>query len=88
MAPHKQKSRTFRRIPTTTPGGKHVIHHKKRKHSKAQCGSCHAPLLAVPRMKPNKMWNMPKTERRPERPYGGVLCSACTRRLFITKSRS
>lgn len=34
-----------------------------------------SPKEVVERVKKN----LPKTHKRPERPYGGVLCSACTR---------
>ena len=81
------KSRTFRRVSVKTPGGKTVKHYKKRKPSKAVCGSCGAELKGVPRERPYKMQNMPKTAKRPERPYGGVLCSRCTRVLVTEKAK-
>jgi ribosomal protein L34E len=31
--------------------------------------------------------SMPKTEKRPERPYGGEQCSACMRRMMIEQAR-
>ena len=88
MRPAKQKSRTFRRIAVTTPGGKMVTQYKKCKPSKAVCGKCKKQLAGVPRERPVKMRNMAKTKKRPERTYGGVLCSACLKRQIITKSRS
>lgn len=87
MRQGKQKSRSLRRIPVTTPGGKKVTHYKKRKPSKAVCGNCQKPLAGVPRERPVKMRTMTKTMKRPQRPFGGVLCSSCTRRELITKSR-
>ena len=45
------------------------------------------PLSGVPRERPAKMANMPKTLKRPERPYGGVLCSKCTRELLKERTR-
>ena len=71
----------------TTPGGKNKIHYRKRKPSKAKCGRCGAVLKGVPRERPFKMQNMPKTKKRPERPYGGVLCSRCMRDTIIKKAR-
>lgn len=71
-----------------TPGGKTTLHYKKRKPSKAQCGKCGKILAGVPRERPHKMQNLAKTKKRPERPYGGVLCSACSRVLIKTKARS
>jgi len=81
------KSRTYRRVLRKTPGGRVSLHLKKRKPKKAHCGKCGIDLKGVPRERPYKMKHMPKTMKRPERPYGGVLCSKCSRRLFIEKAR-
>ncbi|MBI4453269.1 50S ribosomal protein L34e [Candidatus Woesearchaeota archaeon] len=79
MPAPRYRSRSLRRVFVRTPSGKSVLHYRKRKPSKAQCGNCGALLKGVPRERPFKMQNMPKTHKRPERPYGGVLCSKCTR---------
>jgi len=34
------------------------------------------------------MRNMPKTKKRPERPFGGVLCSKCSREEIVSRIRS
>jgi len=34
------------------------------------------------------MQKLAKTKKRPERPYGGNLCSKCMRSLMIDKARS
>jgi ribosomal protein L34E len=31
--------------------------------------------------------SLPKTAKRPERPYGGERCSSCMRRLIIEQTR-
>ncbi|MBD3310291.1 50S ribosomal protein L34e [Candidatus Woesearchaeota archaeon] len=77
-----QKSRTLRRVFRKTPGSRNVLHYKKRKPSKAHCSSCGAELKGVSRERPYRTNNMSKTEKRPERPYGGVLCSRCTRKTI------
>ena len=79
MVEGRFKSRTFRRTHVRTPGGKTVLRFDKRKPSIAKCGACGAELKGIPRELPYKMHNMPKTMKRPERPYGGVLCSKCMR---------
>jgi large subunit ribosomal protein L34e len=81
------RSRTFRRVKVKTPGGKTVMHYRKRKPAKAVCGGCGADLKGVPRERPYKMQNMPKTAKRPERPYGGVLCSRCQRQVVVAKAK-
>ena len=84
--PHK-RSRSLRRVSIRTPGGKTVVHYRKRKPSKATCGSCGAFLPGVPRERPFKMMRMAKSSKRPERPYGGVLCSRCMRQKTISDAR-
>ena len=82
------KSGRLRKIFVKTPGSKTVVHYRQRKPSKAVCGNCKKALPGVPREMPAKMANLPKTAKRPERPYGGVLCSACTRKVLKMKARS
>ena len=86
-APSK-RSRSFRRVYRKVPGGKTSLHYKKKKPGKAKCGRCKAVLKGMARERPYKMVNMPKTKKRPERPYGGVLCIKCMRELFKEKSRN
>jgi len=83
------KSGRFRRIAVSTASkkGNKNIHYRESKPQKAKCGHCGKQLLGVPREMPAKMANLPKTVKRPERPYGGNLCSACTRRLLQQKAR-
>ena len=87
MPAPRYRSRSLRRIHKKTPGGRTVIHYKKKKPSKAICAKCGDLLKGVPRERPYKMQNMAKTKKRAERPYGGVLCSRCMRRLMIEKIR-
>ncbi len=87
MPAGKHKSGRYRKIFVKTPGSKVVTHYRERKPSKAICGNCKKQLAGVPRERPAKFARMPKTARRPERPFGGVLCSACTRALMKEKAR-
>jgi large subunit ribosomal protein L34e len=87
MVAPRYRSRTLRRVFVTTPGGENKIQYKKRKPSKAECAGCGAVLKGVPRERPYKMQNMAKSKKRPERPYGGVLCSACTRKKILAEAR-
>ena len=83
-----QRSRTLRRVSRRTPGSRTVLQFRKRKPSKAKCSKCGKILSGVPRERPYKMKRLAKTKKRPERPYGGELCSACTRQKMIAKARS
>ncbi len=87
MVAGKHKSRTLRRVYVRTPGGRTVMHYRRRKPQRASCAGCEKKLLGVPRELPSAMRNMPKSSKRPERPYGGYYCSSCTRELLKAKAR-
>ncbi|MCD6402886.1 MAG: 50S ribosomal protein L34e [Candidatus Aenigmarchaeota archaeon] len=78
----KDRSRSRRRVKVKTPGGRVVIRLERRKPKQARCARCGKPLHGVPRELPSKMKNLPKTKKRPERPYGGYLCSECMREVI------
>ena len=69
------------------PGGATKLHYKERNPGKAMCSKCSGVLKGVPRERPLKMHKLPKTKKRPERPYGGNLCSKCMRNLIVEKAR-
>ena len=83
----KTRSRSLRRIYKRLPGGRLTIHFEKRKPQKAKCANCGGHLLGVARGISSQIRKLSKTERRPERPYGGYLCAPCTREKIIEKVR-
>ncbi|MDP3918423.1 MAG: 50S ribosomal protein L34e [Nanoarchaeota archaeon] len=83
----KHKNRTFRKVLVKL-SDRITTHYRKRNPKAAHCASCSAVLQAVPRKRDYKMSNLPKTMKRPERPYGGVLCSKCMRREMVSRARS
>ncbi|MBR9676859.1 50S ribosomal protein L34e [Candidatus Woesearchaeota archaeon] len=86
MVQPRFRSRTHRRVSVRTPGGTTKRVFKKRKPQKAKCADCKVVLAGVPRERPYKMENMAKTKKRPERPYGGVLCSTCARKKIVSEA--
>ncbi len=76
------RSRSLRRVYRRTPGGRTVVHYERRKPNPARCARCGKPLNGVPRLRPSQLRKLPKTLRRPERPYGGVLCPKCLSELL------
>lgn len=85
--PYK-RSRSLRRLQVKVPGGRTALHYKERKPGKAKCSKCSSLLKGVPRERSLKMHKLPKTKKRPERPYGGNLCSKCMRALIVDKARA
>ena len=81
------RSRSLRKVSRKVPGGRVSLQYKKMKPKAARCGNCGAVLKGVARELPYKMRTMTKSKKRPERPYGGVLCSKCTRQMIIDKAR-
>ncbi len=81
------KSRSYKRTFKKTPGGTTVLQYKKKKPSIHVCAECGKQLHAVPRARPYQIRKLSKTKRRPNRPYGGFLCTECTRRLFKQEAR-
>ena len=84
---NKHKNRSFRRVKVKLASDV-TIHYRMRNPSPAKCGNCGKQLQAVPRKRPVDMRNMAKTAKRPERPYGGVLCTKCMRSAMVAKARS
>ncbi len=81
------RSKSLRRIHKRTPGGRHVVHYERRRPGPARCARCGRPLNGVPRLRPSKLRALPKTAKRPERPYGGVLCPSCLAELLRQQVR-
>ena len=87
MPAPRLRSRSIRRVFTKVPGGRTRLHYKKRKPKGAKCSNCGDLLKGTPRAFPLRMGNIPRTKKRPERPYGGVLCSRCMRIKILEKIR-
>jgi large subunit ribosomal protein L34e len=78
-------SKSVKRFKVKTPGGKTFTHFKKRKPSHAVCKNCGAKLNR-PKLSVKQLKNLPKTKKRPERPFPD-LCSKCMRQYFKSKVR-
>ena len=87
MPEGSKKSRSRRRVFKKTPTGRTALHYEKKKPGKARCSRCGAMLAGIPNKRAVNMQNMGKTEKRPSRPYGGMLCSRCMRALLKEKVR-
>ncbi|MCB9358599.1 50S ribosomal protein L34e [Candidatus Woesearchaeota archaeon] len=87
MVSGKHKSNSKRKVFVKAPGNTVKVHYRERKPNKAVCAVYGTPLAGVARETPSKMRNMPKTAKRPERPYGGVLSSRAMREKMKKKAR-
>lgn len=88
MPAGKHKSGSLRKVFVKTPGGNNKVKYEKRKPSAHKCQLCGINLPGTPRERPYKMQNMAKTKKRPERPFGGMLCTRCSRAVIKDEARS
>jgi large subunit ribosomal protein L34e len=88
MPQMRHRSRTFRRVFVKVPGGSTVLQYRRRRNAPAQCAECGSGLPGVARGTKTEVRSVPKSARRPSRPFGGMLCSACTRRVIIARVRA
>lgn len=86
----KPRTKSYRSTKVKLPGGRVTIHYKKKSPSSPKDPYTHERLHGVPRLTSNELKKLPKSKRRPNRPYGGVLSSASLKNLifekYITKS--
>jgi ribosomal protein L34E/ribosomal protein L14E/L6E/L27E len=82
MVQGKFKSSRLRQRKLKVPGGATKTRYLERKPKQAKCGETGEALHGIPRMSGNQAKNVPKTTKRPERPYGGVLSSKAMRNKF------
>ena len=79
------RSRSLARVYVRLPSSRTTIHYRKRKPSRARCAVCKRELNGVPALRPINLRRLPKSRRRPERPYGGYLCPSCLKE-FLKKA--
>ncbi len=78
-------SKSIKRYKVKTPGGRTVIHFRKKKPSYSRCGKCGAKLNR-PKLTVKELKKLPKTKKRPERPFP-ELCPKCMREYLKEKVR-
>lgn len=87
MPADRFRSHSYRKMNKRTPGGVNVLRYKKKKPSKHVCAECGALLHGVPRGRPYEINKLSKSQKRPNRPFGGNLCPKCARKHFKNEAR-
>jgi len=87
MPKPRYRSRSLRRVKKKMPGGKTRQVYEKRKPGVARCSQCNIELKGIPRLRPFKAQNTPKSKKRPERAFGGFLCATCLRQKLKEEAR-
>ena len=87
MPAPRYRTRLIKKRKMKLPGGRTTTHYKKKKVKKSKCANCGRLLSGVPRLSAAEIRKLPKTQRRPERPYGGHLCPQCLQELTKQAAR-
>jgi len=88
MPAPRHRTRKMKKTKMKLPGGRTTTHYKKKKVRKSKCANCRRFLSGIPRLLPTEIRKLPKTHRRPERPYGGYLCHQCLQELTKQAARA
>lgn len=87
MVAPRNRSRIKRHVFVRIPSGTTKIHYRQRKARRPHCSQCGSILAGVPTGTPRQMKTLTKSAKRPERPFGGKLCTICMRRFIIQETR-
>ncbi|MGC8851164.1 MAG: 50S ribosomal protein L34e [Candidatus Micrarchaeia archaeon] len=87
MVTPRMRSTSVRVRQRRSVTGKKALKVKARKPAHAKCALCGAKLNAVPRKRKGELSKLAKTEKRPERKFGGILCANCTQTLLKERAR-
>ncbi len=75
------------KIKRKTPGRRVATHKRREKTSKHKCALCGAVLHGMKRGTNSEIRRASKSQRRPERPFGGQLCTKCFRKVMILRAK-
>ncbi len=83
MTQPRNRSRSVRRVHKRMTAGKSTTHYEKREKGKRHsCALCQTELQGT-----NSLRSTAKTKKRPERKFGGHLCSKCSRQVISYAAR-
>ncbi len=86
MNKNKSKKGT-RALQRRTPKGRNVTHYVKETPKQATCARCSGQLQGIPRLLPNLLKKLTRSQRSVSRKFGGVLCGNCVKETEKYKIR-
>ena len=75
-------------VKRKTPGSHVATHTRREKTSKHKCAICGSVLHGMVRGTNSEVRKAKRSQRRPERPFGGQLCTKCSRKVLILRAKS
>lgn len=83
----RKSIRSGKRKLVKTPGGRYFFKRIADKPNYHHCATCNRKLPGMPRGTQVEIRRLKKSQRSPNRPFGGQLCSPCLRRKLIRENR-
>ncbi len=77
----------MKKVKIRSPSGNAMLRRRRERVAAAKCANCKSPLHGLQRKTQSGFKKLSLSERRPERPYGGCLCSNCSRDIFRERAR-
>jgi len=84
MPAWRHRTARYRKRAVRTVKGTRILY-GERCSRPASCAMCGRPLAGVPKGK--RARRVPRSSRRPNRPFGGYLCPSCARREIVAGAR-
>ncbi|MCM2324891.1 MAG: 50S ribosomal protein L34e [Candidatus Woesearchaeota archaeon] len=81
------RSTSYRKTQKRLPGGETVDRYTRRKPQLVKCAKCGVSLKGIPRVMPLKMKKLGISKKTVSRPFGGNLCSKCSRQAVKRATR-
>ncbi len=76
------------KVKKRTPSGRISVHKRREHVARAKCANCKSPLHGMPKLSQSGIKKMSASDKNPNRPYGGNLCSGCSKEVFRHAARS
>lgn len=84
---YTKMKKTMKKVRRKTITGRNAFTYRKARVAAAVCGNCGRELHGVPRLNKYLLAKLSKTEKRPNRKFGGYYCSNCTKELMRAAAR-
>lgn len=85
MVNGRLKSRTLKKVQVKLPGNSTGTHYRVRNRSIAKCAVSKKPLRGIPRLTQIGFKNLPKSQKRVSRAYGGYMSHTALKEKILNE---
>lgn len=85
MVNGRLKSRTLKKVQVKLPGNSTATHYRVRNRSIAKCAVTKKPLRGIPRKTQTEFKNLPKSQKRVSRAYGGYMSHTALKEKILNE---